>query len=156
MRRRTSRSRSTFSDSVERSLSRSARRISSKANVSRPISSASPDGGTGRASSPRAISSDRSSSARTGMTMSRTMSSTRPSASASASPIEASIMESAWLGDSANSSTSPDVNIVTLEKKRTSFVRSVIGARTSSTGSRWRAPSWPSSGRSTSRRSSVS
>ena len=50
----------------------------------------------------------------------------------------------------------PTVNTVTLEKKNTSFVRSVIGARTSSTGRRWRAPSWASSGRSTSRSSSVS
>ena len=52
------------------------------------------------------------------------------------------MIQSAWLGDSANSSTSPDVNTVTLEKKNTSFVRSVIGARTSSTGRRCRAPSW--------------
>ena len=156
VRRRTSRSRSTFSDSVERSLSRSARRISSNANESRPISSASPEGGTGRASSPRAISSERSSSARTGLTMSRTMSSTSPSASASASAIEPSMIASAWLGDSANSSTSPDENTVTLVKKNTSLVRSVMGARISATGSRWRAPSCASSGRSTSRSSSVS
>ena len=88
--------------------------------------------------------------------MSRTISSTSPSASDSARPIDASMTQSAWLGDSANSSTSPDVNTVTLEKKNTSFVRSVIGARTSSTGRRWRAPSWASSGRSTSRSSSVS
>ena len=66
------------------------------------------------------------------------------------------MIHGAWRGDSANSSTSPDVNTVTLEKKSTSFVRSVIGARTSSTGKRWRAPSWASSGRSTSRSSSVS
>ena len=156
VRRRTSRSRSMLSDSVERSLSRSARRISSKANDSRPISSASPAGGTGRASSPRAISSERSSSATTGNTMSRTMKTTSPSASASASPIEVSILESGWLGDSANSSTSPEVKIVTLEKKRTSLARSVIGARISATGSRCRAPSCPSSGRSTSRKRSVS
>ena len=51
------------------------------------------------------------------------------------------MIQSAWLGDSANSSTSPEVNTVTLEKKNTSLVRSVIGARTSATGSRWRAPS---------------
>ena len=156
VRRRTSRSRSMFSDSVERSLSRSARRISSNARLRRPISSASPEGGTGRASSPRAISSERSSSARTGPTRSRTISNTRPSASDSASVIDPSMIELPWLGDSANSSTRPDANTVTLARKNTSFARSVIVERISATGMRWRAPSCASSGRNTSRSSSVS
>ena len=71
VRRRTSRSRSMLIDSVERRRSRSARRISSKATARRPISSASPDGGSGRASSPRAISSERASSAWMGATSAR-------------------------------------------------------------------------------------
>ena len=59
-------------------------------------------------------------------------------------------------GDSTKSSTSPEVKTITLPKKTTSFVRSVIGERTSATGSRCREPSCASNGRSTSRSSSVS
>ena len=149
VRRRTSRSRSMFSDSVERSLSRSARRISSNANVSRPISSASPAGGTGRASSPRAISSARCSERADGRHhVAHDEHRPAPATSAQRQRRRAQHGPSALARRQHEQQHEPRREDRHARKNSTSFARSVMAERTSATGSRWRAPSCPSSGRS--------
>jgi hypothetical protein len=111
--------------------------------VSRPISSASPDGGTGRASSPRAISSERASSVWIGSTTSRT---TRPvSPTARASPTASTKPAGGtWApgvtGALAKSASAPQATAATIRNEPSSFGRSPTRERIFATGSTWRDP----------------
>ena len=145
VRRRTSRSKSTLIDSVERSRSRSERRISSKITARRPSSSASPQGGTGRASCPLDISPERSSKARSGTTTSRTANSARPAASTM--PMPNAKRAAPPGGACSKSQRNPTPRTQTPTKDTVSFKRSPTGELTWSGGSAWRDPKWRTSGR---------